>query len=67
LNTAVKVERVNCTQYPTVEHARRDIARYIEFGYSRRRLHSALGYRTTQEAHDEYLDSQKPSRQPNNH
>jgi putative transposase len=58
-NAAVKVERVNRTQYPTLEHARRDIVRYIEFRYNRRRLHSALGYRTPQEAHHEYLDNQK--------
>jgi putative transposase len=28
-NATVKVERVNRTQYPTLEHARRDIVRYI--------------------------------------
>lgn len=56
-NAALKVERVNRTQYPTLEHARRDIVRYIEFRYNRRRLHSALGYRTPQEAYDEYINS----------
>lgn len=30
-NAALKNERVHRTQYPTREHARRDIARYIEF------------------------------------
>lgn len=39
-NAAVKVERVNRTQYPTREHARKDVTRYIEFRYNRRRLHS---------------------------
>jgi putative transposase len=57
-NAAVKVERVNRTVYPTLEHARADVTRYIEFRYNRRRLHSALGYRTPQEVHDEYLNSQ---------
>jgi putative transposase len=57
-NAAVKVERVNRTVYPTREHARADVTRYIEFRYNRRRLHSALGYRTPQEVHDEYLNSQ---------
>jgi putative transposase len=57
-NAAVKVERVHRTQYPTRKKAKEDIARYIELRYNRRRLHSALGYRTPQEAHDEYLISQ---------
>lgn len=53
-NAAVKVERVNRTQYPTREHARKDVTRYIEFRYNRRRLHSALGYRTPEEAYNDY-------------
>ena len=57
-NAAVKVERVHRTVYPTREKARKDIARYIEIRYNRKRLHSALGYRTPQEAHDEYLNRQ---------
>jgi putative transposase len=57
-NAAIKVERINRTVYPTREHARADVTRYIEFHYNRRRLHSALGYRTPQEVHDEYLNSQ---------
>jgi putative transposase len=60
-NASLKVERVNRTQYPTLEHARRDVVRYIEFRYNRRRLHSALGYRTPQEAYDDYINSQKPA------
>jgi putative transposase len=56
-NAALKVERVNRTQYPTLEHARRDIVQYIEFRYNRRRLHSALGYRTPQEAYDDYINT----------
>jgi putative transposase len=57
-NAALKVERVHRTVYPTREKAREDIARYIEVRYNRMRLHSALGYRTPQEAHDEYLSQQ---------
>jgi len=53
---ALKNERVHRTQYPTREHARKDLARYIEFRYNTKRLHSALGYRTPQEVHDEYLN-----------
>ena len=57
-NAALKVERVNRTVYPTREHARADIARYIEFRYNRKRLHSALGYRPPQEVYDEYQTGQ---------
>jgi len=55
---ALKTERVHRTQYPSREHAGRDIARYIELHYNTKRLHSALGYRTPQEVHDEYLNRQ---------
>ena len=55
---ALKTERVHRTQYPTRQHARRDIARYIELHYNTKRLHSALGYKTPQEVHDEYLNRQ---------
>jgi putative transposase len=55
---ALKNERVHRTQYPTREHARRDIARYIEFRYNSRRRHSGLRYRTPQQVHDEYLNRQ---------
>jgi putative transposase len=57
-NAALKVERVHRTAYPTRKKAREDIARYIELRYNRVRLHSALGYRTPQEALSEYLNRQ---------
>jgi putative transposase len=57
-NAALKVERVNRTVYPTREHARTDVARYIEFRYNSKRLHSGLGYRTPKEVHNEYLNEQ---------
>src|SRR5674536_173759 len=57
-NAAVKVERVNRTVYPTREHARKDVARDIEFRYNRKRLHSALGYQTPEEAYNGYLNRQ---------
>ena len=53
-NATLKVERVNRTVYLTCEHARKDVARYIEFRYNTKRLHSALGYRTPQEARVDY-------------
>ena len=58
-NASLKVERVHRTVYPTREKARQDVARYIELRYNRTRLHSALGYRTPQEVHDEYLNWQR--------
>jgi putative transposase len=57
-NAAVKVERAHRTVYPTRKRAQEDIARYIELRYNKTRLHSGLGYRTPQEAHDEYLNRQ---------
>lgn len=55
---ALKNERVHRTQYPTRAHARRDVARYIEFRYNSKRRHSGLNYRTPQQVHDEYLNRQ---------
>lgn len=49
-NGTLKVERVNRTSYPTREHARIDITRYIELRYNQVRLHSRLGYITPNEA-----------------
>jgi len=56
-NAAVKVERVNRTAYPTREHARKDVTRYIEFRYNTKRLHSGLGYRTPHEAYTDYINT----------
>jgi putative transposase len=55
-NSAVKNERVNRTEYPTREHARKDVTRYIEIRYNTLRLHSALRYRTPREAHNDHID-----------
>lgn len=54
----LKNERVNRMTYPTREEARRDIIRYIEFWYNRRRLHSAIGYRPPYEAYVEHAKQQ---------
>jgi transposase InsO family protein len=58
-NATLKVERVNRTVYPTCEYARKDVARYIEFRYDTKRLHSALGYRTPYEAYLEYQNQRR--------
>jgi putative transposase len=56
---ALKNELVHRTIYPTREHARRDIARYIEMHYNTKRLHSGLGYKTPHEVHNEHLNRHK--------
>ena len=56
---ALKNERVHRTAYPTRAHARADIARYIEFWYNKNRLHSGLGYKSPQEALNEWRESQQ--------
>jgi transposase InsO family protein len=58
-NATLKVERVNRTVYPTREDARKDVARYIELHYNAKRLHSALGYRTPQEARADYQNQRQ--------
>jgi transposase InsO family protein len=58
-NATLKVERVNRTVYPTREHARKDVVRYIEFRYNTKRLHSALDYRTPREAYNDYQNQRQ--------
>jgi transposase InsO family protein len=41
----LKAEEVNGKAYATLDHARRDIGRFIETVYNAQRLHSALGYK----------------------
>ncbi len=45
-----KSKRVHHQRYPTREAAKRDLFAYIEGYYNRQRLHSALGYRTPEQA-----------------
>ena len=54
----LKNERVHRTAYPTREHARRDVTRYIELWYNRNRLHSSLDYRTPDEVLTEWNNTQ---------
>ena len=58
-NATLKVGRVNRTVYPTREHARKDVTRYIELHYNTKRLHSAFGYRNPQEAHTDYQNQRR--------
>ncbi len=45
--------------YPTKDKAIKDIASWIELRYNRTHLHSALGYRTPDEAERDFLDLKK--------
>lgn len=49
-NGTLKNELVHRTAYPTRNHAEVDITRWIELRYNTRRRHSALGYRTPDQA-----------------
>jgi len=53
---ALKNEWLNRFVFTDRAKARREVVRYIEAFYNRRRLHSALGYRTPREVEDEYLN-----------
>jgi transposase InsO family protein len=58
-NGTLKNERVNRTEYPTREHARKDIISYIELRYNQIRLHSGIDYRTPNEVESEWFDRSK--------
>ena len=45
----LKREEIYANQYDNLEHLRANIAEFIERYYNRRRLHSALGYRSPEE------------------
>jgi putative transposase len=55
---SLKNERVHHMVYPTRKKGAEDIARWIELHYNRRRLHSALDYRTPHDVRNEYLNRQ---------
>ena len=63
LFAALKNERVYRTQYPTREHARRDVVRYIEFWYNSKRRHSGLQYRTPQASPTMSIWNSSPQRE----
>ena len=58
-NATLKNERVHRMVYPTKDKAIKDIASWIELRYNHVRLHSALGYRTPNEAENDFLDLKK--------
>lgn len=56
-NGTLKNELVHRTAYPTRNHAEVDIARWIELRYNTRRRHSALGYRTPEQAEQDWKNA----------
>ena len=58
-NATLKNERVHRMVYPTRRKAINDIASWIELVYNQTRLHSALGYRTPNEAEHDLVSSNK--------
>ncbi|MFD6636815.1 IS3 family transposase, partial [Micromonospora chalcea] len=57
-NTPWSTSQWRLPYYPTREHARNDIARYIETRYNSRRRHSRLGYKTPRQVRYEFQDLQ---------
>ncbi|MGH3926134.1 MAG: IS3 family transposase, partial [Pseudonocardiaceae bacterium] len=55
---ALKNEWLNRMVFRTKEQARREVVKYIEGFYNRRRLHSGLGYQTPLEVHNEWVNRQ---------
>ena len=58
----LKAEEVNGKAYTTLDHARRDIGRFIDTVYNTQRLHSALGYKSPVEFEAELAPLQQPSK-----
>jgi putative transposase len=56
---ALKNEWLNRMVFATRAKARSAVVRYIEGFYNRHRLHSAIGYRTPLEVHNDYLGRQQ--------
>ena len=48
-NAILKKEEVNLHEYKTFKEARRVIFEFIESWYNRRKIHSAINYRTPEE------------------
>ncbi len=46
----LEVERVHRTRFETRDQARREVFAYVETYHNRQRAHSALGYRTPEQA-----------------
>jgi putative transposase len=56
---ALKNEWLHRMVFTTRAKVRKEVVKYIEGFYNRRRLHSAIGYRTPYEARIAYLNEQQ--------
>jgi putative transposase len=57
----LKQEEINAGAYRDLEHLRENLGDFIERYYNRKRLHSALGYRTPEEFEREQSQNQEQS------
>jgi putative transposase len=57
----LKQEEINASAYRDLEHLRENLGDFIERYYNRKRLHSALGYRTPEEFEREQSQNQDQS------
>jgi putative transposase len=55
---ALKNEWLNRMVFATKDQARREVVKYVEGFYNRKRLHSGLGYRVPLEVHNAWLNNQ---------
>ncbi len=51
---SLKSELIYHEEYKTIEHAEQEVFEYMEVWYNRKRLHSALGYKTPVEIENEF-------------
>jgi transposase InsO family protein len=52
----LKTEEVNGKAYRSLDHARRDIGRFLDITYNTQRLHSALDYKPPAEFERDFAD-----------
>ena len=62
----LKVEEVNMFEYETMEHAKARITEFIDTVYTKKRLHSSLGYMPPEEFEAQWIkeNNHKPKGRP---
>ncbi|NJO07940.1 MAG: DDE-type integrase/transposase/recombinase [Chloroflexaceae bacterium] len=58
LMRTMKEEEVDLSEYENVHHAYQSIGRFLDDGYTRKRIHSVLGYLTPTEFEENWLAQQ---------